>query len=106
MTDTPDWALVTPTMKHSVEELTNWLAATPRYKPGLKMSKADMIVMLNLARQNYWDQRHKEANAAPPARAIRRPSEPTAVAPKVAKGRITAAECNAWLATLPVRAAP
>jgi hypothetical protein len=95
---TPAYAAITPTMRHSAAELSRWLAETPGFKPGMKMSKEDMIVHLNLARQAWRDKTYKDANAAPPSR----PGRPTTTAaPKADRCSISAAEINAWLAELP-----
>lgn len=94
----PAYALITPSLRHSASELSQWLTETPGFKQGLKMSKEDMIVQLNLAKQDYWNKAHRKANAAPPSRARNAAATP---ATKAAFCAIAAAEINAWLATLP-----
>jgi hypothetical protein len=97
MKTVPAYALITPSMRHTAAELSKWLAETPDFKPGMKMSKEDMIVQLNLARQAYRDKAYGEANAAPPSRA----GKAARAAAKADHGAISASEINAWLATLP-----
>jgi len=94
----PAYALVNPSMKHTAATLAKWLAETPGFKPGLKMSKEDMIVRLNAARQAYWDKAHKEANAAVPSRAHKAAAK---AATRADLCLIAADEWNAWLRTLP-----
>lgn len=95
---TPAYAAITPSMRHTAAELSKWLAETPGFKPGMKMSKEDMIVQLNLARQAGRDKAYKDANAAP----LSRPGRPaTVAAPKADRCSISAAEINALLSKLP-----
>jgi hypothetical protein len=95
---TPAYAAITPTMRHTAAELSKWLAETPGFKPGMKMSKEDMIVQLNLARQAWRDKAYEDANASPSSRPGR---AATVAAPKANRCSISAAEINAWLAGLP-----
>lgn len=105
MTTAPAYALIPPAMRHSVEQLKVWLEATPGYRPGMKMTKADMIVAINLARQDYWNKAQAAAQSPAPASRMLPPAsslaKPVPAHVRTHLCTITATECNAWLSTLP-----
>lgn len=82
------WLLAQATMRQARVELLDILGNVPGFHwPSHKMTKQEIVDEIIAARRAHWDNNHKQPAAS---------SEPRRM-----RGAITAAECNAFLHTLP-----